>query len=158
MPEARDPLVQLERCHRRIEEACKALVTAAREHDIELASDALGFLERQGKRHEGDEESSVFPRLAAHAAAPAAVKAAIGELHDEHRHHAALHVRLAEIVAGRIDGDPWAALDAVARELGSAYASHIAKEESVLFPAVRTVLTDEDRAAISAEMESRRGR
>lgn len=158
MPDVRDPLVQLERCHRRIEEACQALVTAAREHDIELASDALGFFDRQGKRHEGDEESSIFPRLDAHAAASPAVKAAIGELHAEHRHHAELHGRLSEIVAGRIEGDQWTALDEVARELGRSYATHIAKEESVLFPAVRTVLTDEDRAAISAEMEARRGR
>lgn len=156
MPDVRDPLVQLERCHRRIEEACNALVAAARDHDIELASDALGFFDRQGKRHESDEESSVFPRL--DAAASPAVKQAIDELRGEHRHHAALHERLAEIVAGRIDGDPWTALDEVARELGRAYASHIAKEESVLFPAVRAIFTDEDRAAIRAEMESRRGR
>jgi len=159
MNETRDPLVQLERCHRRIEEACAMLATAAETRDIELASDALGFFGRQGKRHEGDEDSSVFPRLAQHADAPDEVKRTIDEVAVEHRHHAALHERLDAIVSGRDEeADMWKALAGVAKDLATSYASHIAKEEKVLFPAVRTLLSDADRAAIGAEMDARRGR
>jgi len=135
------------------------LATAAVEHDIELASDALGFFGRQGKRHEGDEDSSVFPRLASHAEASADLKRTIDEIAEEHRHHAELHARLDAIVSGRDDAaDMWAALADVAKALGASYEKHIAKEEQILFPAVRTLLSDADREAIGAEMEARRGR
>ena len=135
------------------------LTTAAAQHDIELASDALGFFGRQGKRHEGDEESSVFPRLAAHPGASSDVKRTIDEVAVEHRHHAVLHERLDAIVSGRDEeADMWKALASVAEDLTTSYASHIGKEESVLFPAVRTLLTDADREAIGVEMEARRGR
>ena len=135
------------------------LATAAAEHDIELASDALGFFGRQGKRHEGDEDSSVFPRLARHASASDDVKRTIDEIAVEHRRHAELHERLDAIVSGRDpEADMWTALAGVASELTTSYASHIGKEEGVLFPAVRTLLTDADREAIGAEMEARRGR
>jgi hemerythrin-like domain-containing protein len=154
----RDPLVQLERCHRRLEEACQMLASAAVDHDIDAANEAFGFFGRQGKRHEGDEDVSVFPRLAARSDASAEVQRAITEIAAEHAHHAALHERLDAILAGREEGDMWSALADVAQALSTSYAAHIAKEETVLFPAVRTLLTDDDREAIATEMEARRTR
>ena len=59
-----DPLAQLERSHRRLEEACDALTMAARDRDIETAGDVCAFFARQVRRHEEDEEQSLFPRLA----------------------------------------------------------------------------------------------
>jgi hemerythrin-like domain-containing protein len=184
-PQAPEPraFAQLKRCHRRLEEAVEALRTAAREHDMETASDVSAFFGRQIRRHEEDEERSLFPRLldpSSFSTPPQALstppqalasvhrnaelRASIERLSAEHRTHEALHQRLERAVSGRdedVSGasrDPWSELEALADDLAVAYSSHIEEEEKRLFPAALDVLTPRALDEILSEMDSRRGR
>lgn len=150
-----DPFEQLTRSHRRLEEALRALsdATSGDRLDEATARDVADFLGRQVKRHETDEEESLFPRLA-NAAAAADLASVIEQLRSEHRVHVELHERLEHALASN------AAVDEVRRiaaALEDAYRTHIDIEEAVLFPAARRGLSSQDLAAISEEMQARRG-
>jgi hemerythrin-like domain-containing protein len=159
-----DPIGQLERSHRRLEEACAALSRAAKEHDIETVSDVCGFFARQGKRHEQDEDASLFPRLSALPAAVAdsELSRVLSKLSAEHREHEALQERLERLVSGRDEdgegGDLWSKLEATATALTRAYEKHIAEEEAAVFPEARRLLSSSALDDIVAEMNARRGR
>ena len=130
---------------------------AANDRDIETAGDVCAFFARQVRRHEEDEERSLFPRLEG-PGANAALRAVLERLSREHREHEALHARLEDAVAGRFEGDVWAELAAIADLLTRAYRAHIEEEETHLFPAARALLTSDALEAMSAEMAARRGR
>jgi hemerythrin-like domain-containing protein len=155
-----DPFAQLERSHRRLEERLDDLATAARGLDRGEARDALrevcGFFARAVKRHEEDEERSLFPRLAG----VAELAPVLDALAREHREHEALHARLESLVADLESGVPADVLAGdladVASRLATAYRSHIADEERTLFPAARATLDDAALRAIADEMEQRR--
>ncbi|MBX3233037.1 MAG: hemerythrin domain-containing protein [Labilithrix sp.] len=154
--EAIDPFAQLERCHRRLEEACAALGEAVDAHDLETVADVAAFFARQIKRHEDDEDRSLFPRLQGRPE----LAADLARLTDEHVEHGKLQVRLDDAVAGRLDpsADLWKELGAVADALIRAYRAHIDVEETRIFPAARATLGPTDLAAIRTEMDARRGR
>jgi len=108
--------------------------------------------------HEEDEETSLFPRLLARAPQHAATVAALRQDHEAH----ALRVkRLLAVCLGlkaSKDRSPelLGELAAAARALAEAWSVHLTAEERDLFPAVRTVLNAEERAAIQEEMRARR--
>src|SRR5690606_33439733 len=107
-----DPILQLERSHRRLGEACDALAAAARDRDLETVSDVCSFFSRQVRRHEQDEERSLFPRLEGPEA-----RDAIERLCREHRAHEALHERLERALSGRLEPagrDMWSEIASVA--------------------------------------------
>lgn len=156
-PRVPPPLVQLERSHRRLEEACEALSIAARDHDIETASDVCAFFARQVRRHEEDEERSLFPRLVDAGASPE-LRALLERLAREHREHEAVHARLEEAVSGRFEGDLWQELTAIAELMTRAYQAHVAREEAHVFPAAEALLGSDAIDAIAREMDARRGR
>ena len=152
-----DPIAQLERSHRRLEEACDALAVAATSRDIETVSDVCSFFARQVRRHEEDEETSLFPRLLA-GEARAEITKILARHSSEHREHEALQRRLEDAVAGRTDGDVWTEIERVADAITRAYRSHIDAEEQELFPAARAALGRDELASIQQEMDARRGR
>jgi len=131
----RDPFEKLDRCHRRLEEALDALA-----RDPSAREDVLDFLGHQMKRHDEDEERSLFPRLAG----VTALAEVIAKLEAQHVEQRALTERLAQ-------GED------VGARLIDAYRAHIDIEDRVLFPAAREALSSEDVAAIAEEMEARRG-
>lgn len=153
--ESIDPFSQLERCHRRLEEACVALEEAVPKRDIETIGDVAAFLGRQIRRHEDDEDGSLFPRLEALGATD--LSPALARLHTEHALHEQLRQQLEDALSGRVD-DPWKALGDVSAELIQSYRAHIALEESAVFPVAREKLGADDLAAMRSEMEARRGR
>lgn len=147
-----DPFAQLLRSHRRLEERLAELEGAAdrlaRGEDAEarrVIAEVLGWLGRAIKRHEEDEERSLFPRLAG----DATLAPLIARLTDEHRAQDALAAQLAA-------GGPAVAVAETARRLARSYAAHVALEETALFPACRARLSPADLAAIAAEMSARR--
>jgi len=155
MRDAEDPFDQLLRSHRRLEERLEGLTLAAADLDTpksaearEYITETLAWIERAVRRHEEDEERSLFPRLAhlPELAAP------IATLSGEHRHHEQLAAALGPALA-----DP-AAARAIVSQLRDAYRAHIELEERTLFPAARAALDAAGRAALSAEMNARRGR
>jgi len=148
-----EPLVQLARSHRRLEEACAALEEATRRRDIETALEVATFFARQGRRHEDDEETSLFPRLTTPEA-----RALVERLAAEHREHESLVAKLDEALSGRAEGDLWETVARLGHALATAYRGHIALEENELFPLAEHLLDEAARAAIHEEMQARRGR
>ncbi len=151
----RDPFGQLERCHQRLEEACDELRSGCEARDLETVEGAVGFFSHQGRRHDRDEDASFFPRIRA----DDALREVIARLEREHLHHEELLSKLEAMVAGLRSGeDRWAALSDLSEEISVAYRSHIDVENAVLLPRAKELLDEQAVAAISAEMESRRGR
>ncbi len=161
----RDPFEQLERSHRRLEERLQDLGAAARQaketgradaYQLDGVREVVAFFARAVRRHEDDEEKSLFPRLAGREE----LRASIEKLAREHTEHEALHGALDRVV-GVLEGAPEDAaaieeLDRVSRALTEAYRTHIEEEERALFPAARAALDASAIEAMAREMDERR--
>jgi hemerythrin-like domain-containing protein len=165
----RSALDMLERCHRRLDETLYRLTEIAQgaasspatidaERLRSEVDEISAFLQRTGRRHEIDEEQSLFPRLRIE---QPALSTTLSTLSEQHREHARLEDSLA-ILARRFDGGPPSDVDVtalieVATALNHAYAAHLDLEDRELLPAARqlapSVLED-----IASEMQARRGR
>lgn len=151
-----DALTMLERSHARIAEELDKLRSAATRWSRHRAPDALEsaravarFLDRAARRHEADEEDSIFPRL------PASAAPLVAALRSEHAVHSNLIDKLtADVESTSPDPD---ALDDLATEIQAAYRAHIAREDSDLLPLIRA-LTPASLTAAFVEMQLRRGR
>jgi hemerythrin-like domain-containing protein len=110
--------------------------------------------------HEEDEEASLFPRLLERAPELASTIAALREDHAAHaRRVGALVAVCLELQTRPERSDSLREeLAAAAQALADAWKLHLTAEERDLFPAVRTALNDEERAAIREEMRARRAR
>jgi len=138
----------LERCHRRLEETLDRLRTPSRQE----LDEALAFVDRAVKRHEDDEEQSLFPRLSR----VPQLAGLLDRLTIQHRDQTALVEELrAQLGAAKPDE---ARLRDVVERLDAAYRQHINIEERELFPAAKAALDADDLGGMAAEMESRRGR
>jgi hemerythrin-like domain-containing protein len=144
----RDPFEMLERCHRRLEETLATLADPTRQ----ALDEALMFIDRSVKRHEDDEELSLFPRLVR----IPQLAPLLDRLTVQHRDQAAAIEDLRALLeAPKLD--PVLAREIVAR-LSTSYAEHIAVEEQELFPAARAAFDADDLGGMASEMDSRRGR
>jgi len=108
-------------------------------------------------QHADDEELSLLPRLAGR---DRQVDAALVRMHHDHLGHAAVVARVAE-VCGELAASP-ARHAALSPALGAAAAAlrehlerHLALEEEIVFPALRTLLAAGARAEIVRELRSR---
>jgi hemerythrin-like domain-containing protein len=138
----RDPFEMLTRCHRRLEEELQTLVI---EPAPDVAARVLEFIDRALKRHEDDEEHSLFPRL------PSELGGLVEELRAQHRQQAAMVEELRRAVDEK-------AIEVAAMALQATYARHISVEEKQLFPAAEKALDAAARDALGEEMQARRGR
>src|SRR6185369_12239361 len=119
----RDPFEMLERCHRRLEETLDRLRTPSRQE----LDEALAFVDRAVKRHEDDEEQSLFPRLSR----VPQLAGLLDRLTIQHRDQTALVEELrAQLGAAKPDE---ARLRDVVERLDAAYRQHINIEERELF-------------------------
>lgn len=162
----RDPFEQLERSHRRLEENLEALAAVAQEaretgradaYRLDAVREIVGFFARAVRRHEDDEEKSLFPRLSG----DPSLSSSIAKLTEEHRAHETLHAALDRVV-GVLDGAPEdtaaiAELDRASIALRDAYRAHIEQEERTVFPRARELVVGDARDAMAVEMENRRG-
>lgn len=109
--------------------------------------------------HARDEEESVLPRLRGRAPDVDAALAAMQREHREHEEPLGAVVAACEVLAR----DPARhaelapGLARTADELDAHFARHLRREEEVVFPALRRLLTREDDAAIVRELRARRG-
>ena len=144
----RDPFEMLERCHRRLEETLDRLRTPSRQ----ALDEALDFVDRAVRRHEDDEEQSLFPRLSR----VPQLAGLLDRLTIQHRDQTALVEELrAQLGAAKPDE---ARLRDVVERLDAAYRQHINIEERELFPAAKAALDADDLGGMASEMEARRGR
>ena len=144
----RDPFEMLERCHRRLEETLDRLRTPSRQS----LDEALAFVDRAVRRHEDDEEQSLFPRLVR----VPQLAGLLDRLTVQHRDQSALVEELRASMAAA-SPDEARLRDVVAR-LDAAYREHIAVEERELFPAAKAALDADNLGGMASEMEARRGR
>ena len=107
--------------------------------------------------HVRDEEESMLPRLVGRTPV---IDAALERMHEEHGAHVELLERLlscsAALRAAPHDVAARAALRAVACPLRSAFEPHLQAEEAILFPALRALLSADERQAILGELRHRR--
>ncbi len=162
-----DPLGMLEDCHRRIERFLHILCLVAEQASGHPLSDeesaavttALHYFQEGGRRHNADEEESVFPRL--RAVDPESSQTNLAHLEDDHRRTENLHQRVESLYREWIDtsalssGEQQALLSATS-ELQRIYREHIHMEESIIFPHAARVLDKAAIAAIGLEFQARR--
>ncbi len=153
-----DPIGMLMDCHRRIERflhilcvvADRAQGRALADDETEAVKSALQYFREGGKRHNADEEESLFPRLRAESAS--AQEPELATLENDHRSADHLHGQVEDlysawIATGRLSPDEEARLRSAAGQLKRLYDEHIRVEEKTVFPyAVQTL----DAGAIAA--------
>jgi hemerythrin-like domain-containing protein len=153
-----DPIGILVDCHRRIEHFLNILcIVVERAHGGTLSEEetaavqaALQYFRVGGKRHNADEEESLFPRLRAEHG-HGRFDEILG-LEEDHRAADELHAVVEAlynqwISAGSLGSEDDRRLSSSTERLKSLYAGHIQLEEQIVFPRAAEAL---DRAAISA--------
>lgn len=145
-----DPFTMLHRSHERLRERLEDLSIAAEQRDYEGIDAVLGFFERSVARHEADEERSLFPRLARQRA----LEAIVATLKSQHEEQA----DLVQTLGFQLDARDDRGIEMTVKSLRASYEEHIAIEERDLFPAAIAALSAEEKAAMHAEMNERRGR
>jgi hemerythrin-like domain-containing protein len=162
-----DPIGMLKDCHRRIEHFLNILCVVAERTPGRALTDeetaaiqaALHYFRLGGKRHNADEEDSLFPRLRAQAAS-----AGLEELeHLEHDHRIAndLHDSVdslysAWIAKGFLNPDDEQRLVSATEHLNGLYNAHIEMEEGVVFPRAAEILDHKTIVTIGEEFRARR--
>ena len=163
-PDAVDLLLA---CHQRIRhftQVAAALADAPDAPPAEVAAAAVGVLRYFTEAlplHAEDEDASVAPRLLA-AEPPAQVRVALESMTRE---HGALDEALAALAPrwravafepGRIE-DEAPELRVLTARLAERWAAHLAPEEAIVFPAMRSTLSPGSLHDIVREMRARRG-
>jgi len=162
-----DPIGMLIDCHRRIEHFLNILgivVERARgralsEEECAAVQAALHYFHVGGKRHNADEEESLFPRLLGEPKEPQFAE--VLKLEEDHRSADELH-RAVEalyrqwISAGSLNSEEDRRLSAGTEGLKKLYAGHIEVEEKIVFPRAAEALNTAAIRAIGQEFRERR--
>lgn len=159
-----DPIGMLTDCHRRIEQFLGILcVVAERARGRAMTGEesaavqaAVTYFRVGGKRHNADEEESLFPRMRA-----AGDTEDTGELEHDHRDAAALHAHAEDLYAdwlaqGSLDAEKQDQLAAATEGLKQLYTEHIEREEKVVFPRAARTLNADAMAEMGREFKARR--
>lgn len=162
-----DPLGMLTDCHRRIERFLEILWLVAdraagrtlTDEESEAVRAALQYFRLGGRRHNADEEQSLFPRL--REASGAVNLNEIGGLESDHHaayelHDAVENLYQAWIETGTLAGQNTDRLLSMTQQLKRLYEQHIRIEEQVVFPRAAKVLDQQTIAAIGQEFRARR--
>ena len=166
-----EPIGMLEDCHKRILFFLKTLIRVASEAATEplnpdqrtVLEKALRYFRESGPRHTADEEESLFPHLR-RVASPEIdeVFAKIDALESDHRWADQQHLEVDAICRRWLDAGvrPQPDLDRLREILTNLlgfYERHIHIEETEVFSAARTLLSDSGKEAVGQEMARRRG-
>jgi len=164
-----DPLGMLKDCHRRIERfllilchvADRAEAGPLTSEERAAVESAIRYFQVGGRRHNQDEEESLFPRL--RSATPQHVEGfeEMDRLEEDHRQAGECHALIerlfaAWIATGAISLPCRHELQNATRRLQGLYAEHIRIEETAVFPNAARVLSADALAKIGAEFQARR--
>jgi hemerythrin-like domain-containing protein len=159
-----DAVDALLECHERIRQmsGLAGAIAAAQDRPDAEVREAAGRVRRYFSgslaQHVEDEEQSLLPRLRGR---DASIDAALARMETEHGEHEALVARLVAACT-ELERDPAALpvlraeLAEVSARLAGDFASHLDSEEQIVFPAVRQLLSADERDQIRAEMRARR--
>lgn len=170
-PTFQQPLALLSDCHRRVEHFLALLRRVAHDADggplnslqHEALETALRYFREAAPKHTADEEDSLFPRLRALVTPEAlAVLEKVRALEADHktagRSHEAVEIfGQLWLIQNHLGSDETAALKTHLDWLHALYSTHIAIEDSEVFPAAARLLADDDLNAVGREMAARRG-
>jgi len=160
-----DALDLLLGCHQRIRHftataAKLAHAQSASPEEIRMAANGVyRYYSVSLPLHEADEEDTLRPRL--DALADERVHHALLAMHDQHQAIDELIERLSPLLL-LVERNPAALHDAggemcsITSALEDVFAAHLQLEEEVIFPAIRSSLSGEARAAMLVEMQARR--
>lgn len=132
---------------------------AERDGVAEAAARVRRYFSEALPLHARDEEESVLPRLRGK---DPAVDAELDEMRREHGEHGPPLDALVQACAALAEdpsrqGALAPALRRAAAELDAHFAQHLRREEAVIFPALRRLLSSEEDAAVVREIRARRG-
>jgi iron-sulfur cluster repair protein YtfE (RIC family) len=144
-------------CHAKIRKfvALARRLADARDDVATAAAQIERYFTQALPRHVADEDEDIAPRLAGR---DREIDAALAAGNAEHRAHAS-HVDRLVAICGELAREPSyprGELARLAAELDAQLASHLEREERVLFPAIRA-LPPYEQDAIRAAMRGRRG-
>jgi hemerythrin-like domain-containing protein len=158
------PFDMLAACHERVERSLRLLERLA-DHVVthggdtparDAARDVLRYFDLAAPNHHEDEERHVLPLLRAHGQAQLAVR-----LHADHLAMAAAWSDLRPALESLRDGDASVALlpstQQAWRAFATLYRAHTQAEDSVAFPAARSLLDVPAERVMGQEMARRRG-
>jgi hemerythrin-like domain-containing protein len=167
------PLELLSDCHRRIESFLGMMLRVLERSgngrnplstdERQALEAALTYFDIAAPRHTQDEEQSLFPRMRASADPDAqAALARIASLEADHRRADAQHVAAKALCRRWLDAGPLPQPDRqrlsdLLHDLRQMYTSHIALEDTELFPLAARLLDRQQLRAIGHEMARRRG-
>lgn len=165
------PLELLSDCHRRVEKFLAVIsAVAIEDRGGELTEErraaletALRYFTNGAPLHTQDEEASLFPRMrAAGGVEVAAALARLDGLEADHRAAEPLHAEVDRLGRqwlneGTLSPENTGRLIEAITHLRSMYQSHIALEDTVVFPLAGRVLDDEALHSVGREMADRRG-
>lgn len=156
-----EAIEHLEHEHRAMERIVRVIgvladeLTENRDIDDDILGDLCGFLRvYEHQCHHSKEESYLFPLLEEHGVPEEGCP--IGSLRHEHQRAQVLIQKLANASAQYTTNihAGHAPLLAVLRELAGFYPAHIWKEEYLLFPLARKVLSEQDDQRLLKEFSS----
>jgi hemerythrin-like domain-containing protein len=162
-PRSGDVVDQLLDCHARIRsftDMARRLGEARRpapEEVVEVACQVRRYFAQALPVHVENEDRSLSPRLAGR---DPAVDDELVTMGREHWEQGELVARLSELCA-QLESSPGShamvgpALAETARDLLAFFSVHLGREEHVIFPAVRRLLSPEELAVVSAETRER---
>ncbi|MBF0219092.1 MAG: hemerythrin domain-containing protein [Gammaproteobacteria bacterium] len=158
-----DPFSLLKACHQRTRNHCAALNQLAAEVaqgqlGLNAAAVALGsfrYFSGAAKRHQEDEEQSLYPRLVRQSLKIAEI---IHHLKGQHQHLESLWSRIAPQLARINQVKEGAQLTEQLHQFTAAHLAHLEAEEGDLMPLAMHILSSRELKEIGSEMAQRRGR
>jgi hemerythrin-like domain-containing protein len=164
-PSFDEPIDMLRACHERIAAQCTTLEKLAAHLPVhgadtqaqQAARNIMRYFDVAGPHHHADEEQDLFPMLIK-AAGPqcSPMGERIASLLDEHRVLEAAWVQLRTVLADIAEAKTGLLEQVRVAEFVEAYRSHIALEESQIFPFAEVCLDRQQLATLSASMVARR--
>ena len=160
------PYEMLGACHERVQRSLDLLgrlldYIANKGHDTQTqsaAADVLRYFDLAAPLHHQDEEQHVFPRLLAQG--NAAQRAAVLRLQAEHRRMEQDWAVLRTTLLRWREPGCIEAVDAATREVAARfvalYTEHLNTEDTLVFPAARTLTPEGELESMGAEMQARR--
>ena len=166
-PDYSRPMAVLKKCHERIRLECdtlRGLVEHVRQHGCDekarqTAANAIRYFDTAAHIHHEDEEQDLLPRMmmASTMSRGSTLTRMVADIDAEHREidHSwnELRATLQQVTVNRETLEPLQ-VDRFVK----LYKTHIAIEESNVFPLAEMLLTNQDLAAIGANMAKRRGK
>jgi len=118
-------------------------------------SDAIEYIDTEIRIHDRKEENFLFPLLARHQPDP------ISTLRYEHRElwsaMSQLRMIVKDVADGNIRGSSISELVTATKAVADLLSHHIAKEDDVIFPMVRTMLSSEEYNQLTREFAGAAG-